>query len=66
MIVLLAGILGGVFDPGGDAMAAACDRVFTLFVLPLLISASVSWGRPSILTAGPQRLDADCAGSTRQ
>lgn len=42
MMVLLVGILGGVFDPGGDAMAAACDRVFTMFALPPLVPASVS------------------------
>lgn len=42
MIVLLAGILGGVFDPGGDTKDAACDRVFTLLAVLLLIPASVS------------------------
>lgn len=56
MIVLLAGILGGVFDPGGDTKAAvcacACDRVFTLSVPPLLAPASVSGWSP-ILAAGP-------------
>jgi len=34
-MVLFVGMLGGVVDPGGDAIAAACDLVFARLALPL-------------------------------
>lgn len=41
-IVLFVGILGGVFDPGGETKLAACDRVLALVDLPLFTPVSVS------------------------
>lgn len=57
-MVFLAGALGGVFEPGGDTIFAACDRV-SLFVLPLFTLASC--GRSPMLAACPPALNGDCA-----